>query len=173
MGCPIRRSRDQGSCAPPPGLSQLITSFFAFESQGIRLLPFPTSFFLFVPCSSAAKDGGLRTCSIKLRVFSILRLSDLDLICPSPCGGRRLYLLYYLKLFSICQRSSIRANRRGCLQLRTAVFHLASLDLSVQELTNSEHQGELAMLYRPVLITASVLDVRVLQPSLAAAQTPL
>ena len=31
--------------------------------------------------------GGLQTCSIKLRVFSILRLSDLDLICP-PSDGR-------------------------------------------------------------------------------------
>ena len=46
-GCPIRISLDQGSFAPPQSFSQLITSFFASESQGIRLLPFPTSFFLF------------------------------------------------------------------------------------------------------------------------------
>ena len=43
-GCPIRKSADQGSFAPPRGLSQLITSFFASESQGIHPAPFPTFF---------------------------------------------------------------------------------------------------------------------------------
>ena len=42
-GCPIRRSADQRSFAPPRGFSQLITSFVASESQGIRHAPFPTS----------------------------------------------------------------------------------------------------------------------------------
>ena len=42
MGCPIRKSADQGSFAPPRGLSQLITSFIACESLGIRRTPFPT-----------------------------------------------------------------------------------------------------------------------------------
>ena len=41
-GCPIRRSRDQGLFASPPGFSQLITSFFASESQGIHRLPLLT-----------------------------------------------------------------------------------------------------------------------------------
>lgn len=35
MGCPIRKSADQRLFAPPHSLSQLITSFFAFESLGI------------------------------------------------------------------------------------------------------------------------------------------
>ena len=35
-GCPIRRSTDQGIFAPTRSLSQLITSFIASESQGIR-----------------------------------------------------------------------------------------------------------------------------------------
>ena len=35
-GCPIRKSRDQGLFAPTPGLSQLVTSFIASLSQGIR-----------------------------------------------------------------------------------------------------------------------------------------
>ena len=43
-GCPIRKSRDQGLFAPSPGLSQLITSFFASESQGIHRLPLLTFF---------------------------------------------------------------------------------------------------------------------------------
>ena len=41
-GCPIRKSRDQRSFAPTPGLSQLITSFIASVSQGIRHAPFNT-----------------------------------------------------------------------------------------------------------------------------------
>ena len=41
-GCPIRKPADQRSFAAPRGLSQLITSFIACESQGIRHAPFPT-----------------------------------------------------------------------------------------------------------------------------------
>lgn len=36
LGCPIRKSSDQRSFAPPRSLSQLITSFIASESQGER-----------------------------------------------------------------------------------------------------------------------------------------
>ena len=43
-GCPIRKSADQRSFAPPRGFSQLIASFIASESQGIRHAPFPTFF---------------------------------------------------------------------------------------------------------------------------------
>ena len=39
-GCPIRKSADQRPFAPPRGFSQLITSFIASESQGIRHVPF-------------------------------------------------------------------------------------------------------------------------------------
>ena len=41
-GCPIRKSADQRSFAPTRSLSQLITSFIASESQGIRHAPFFT-----------------------------------------------------------------------------------------------------------------------------------
>ena len=41
-GCPIRKSSDQRLFAPPRSLSQLITSFIASESQGIRHAPFFT-----------------------------------------------------------------------------------------------------------------------------------
>ena len=40
VGCPIRKSRYQRLFAPKPSLSQLITSFFASESQGIHRSPF-------------------------------------------------------------------------------------------------------------------------------------
>ena len=41
-GCPIRRFTDQGLFAPPRDFSQLITSFIASESQGIRHAPLLT-----------------------------------------------------------------------------------------------------------------------------------
>ena len=50
-GCPIRKSADQRSFAPPRGLSQLITSFIASESQGIRHAPLPTFLSSFVHLS--------------------------------------------------------------------------------------------------------------------------
>ena len=43
-GCPIRKSAGQGSFAPNRGLSQLITSFIASVSLGIRHTPFLTFF---------------------------------------------------------------------------------------------------------------------------------
>ena len=46
MGCPIRISTDQWLFAPPRGLSQLITSFFALESLGIPHTLLVTFFFL-------------------------------------------------------------------------------------------------------------------------------
>ena len=39
-GCPIRKSAHQKVFASPRGLSQLVTSFFASESQGILHAPF-------------------------------------------------------------------------------------------------------------------------------------
>ena len=41
-GCPIRKSADQRPFAPTRGLSQLVTSFIACESLGIRHTPFTT-----------------------------------------------------------------------------------------------------------------------------------
>ena len=40
VGFPIQRSADQRSFASPRGLSQLITSFFGSQCQGIRPAPF-------------------------------------------------------------------------------------------------------------------------------------
>ena len=46
-GCPIRISPDLGVFATPRSFSQLITSFFAFESLGILHMPFFAFFYLF------------------------------------------------------------------------------------------------------------------------------
>src|SRR5471030_2880409 len=45
LGFPIRKSADQFIFADPRGLSQLITSFIASESQGIPRVPFLTFFY--------------------------------------------------------------------------------------------------------------------------------
>lgn len=42
-GFPIRRPRDRGPCAPPPGLSRLAASFFGSMCQGIRRAPWISS----------------------------------------------------------------------------------------------------------------------------------
>ena len=42
VGFPIRKSWDQNVFATPPSLSQLITSFFASQSQGIPRVPLVT-----------------------------------------------------------------------------------------------------------------------------------
>ena len=46
MGCPIRIFTDQRLFAPPRNFSQLITSFFVSESQGIPRTPLLTFFYL-------------------------------------------------------------------------------------------------------------------------------
>ena len=51
LGFPIQKSADQFVFANPRSLSQLITSFFASESQGIPRVPFLTFFYLYCFCS--------------------------------------------------------------------------------------------------------------------------
>ena len=46
-GCPIRTSGGLGVFATRPGFSQLVTSFFASESQGIPHAPFFVPFYLY------------------------------------------------------------------------------------------------------------------------------
>ena len=54
-GCPIRKSPDQRLFAPPRSLSQLITSFIASESQGIRHAPLFT-FLIHSPTLACQRD---------------------------------------------------------------------------------------------------------------------
>ena len=49
-GCPIRKSMSMRVCAPEHGLSQLVTSFFASESQGILHVPFSPFHFSYEKC---------------------------------------------------------------------------------------------------------------------------
>ena len=56
VGCPIRRPADQRPLAPTRGLSQLVTSFIASASQGIRHAP--SNYFL----ATRPKGGRRSTC---------------------------------------------------------------------------------------------------------------
>ena len=60
-GCPIRKSADRWPFAPPRGLSQLITSFFASSSLGIHRPPL-SSF----PMSAPALRQARRSCYSRL-----------------------------------------------------------------------------------------------------------
>ena len=61
-GCPIRRPAGQRSFAPHRGLSQLIASFIASMSQGIRHAPFPT----FLATGLHTSKGGSRSSYFQL-----------------------------------------------------------------------------------------------------------
>ena len=55
MGCPIRRSPDQRLLPPTRSLSQVTTSFFAFQRQGIPRMLFVTSPKTFIIQTAAGK----------------------------------------------------------------------------------------------------------------------
>ncbi len=55
-GFPIQTPVDRGMLAPPHGFSQLAASFFGFQCQGIRPVPFPFD----LPSSAAWRCGGVR-----------------------------------------------------------------------------------------------------------------
>jgi hypothetical protein len=54
-GLPIQKSLDQWVCAPPQGLSQLVTSFFGSQCQGIR--PAPLQLDLLHPPRASVRRG--------------------------------------------------------------------------------------------------------------------
>ena len=82
MGCPIRKSLDQRLFAPTQGLSQLITSFIASVSQGIRHAPFLTFFAFYVITYKECSSYFQLLCDSKeFEVFSsIIRILILPII---------------------------------------------------------------------------------------------
>ena len=66
-GSPIRISRYHRSCAPPPGFSQLSTSFFGSRRLGILRVPFPSF-------------SSLNLSFLQLLLFYLLFISH----CPFP-----------------------------------------------------------------------------------------
>ena len=66
VGCPIRKSAHQRPFAPPRGLSQLIASFIACKSLGIRRTPFHVCF------PSAKNPEGIAAYMLKVYFFVYL-----------------------------------------------------------------------------------------------------
>ena len=100
-GCPIRKSRDQRIFAPTPGLSQLITSFIASVSQGIRHAPL---FFSYDsahcrPLQGRGADAHTFSCII-LCFMSILTVPHTT--THKGDGAARLTTVFVV---SICQRT--------------------------------------------------------------------
>ena len=89
-GCPIRTPADQWPFAPTRGFSQLITSFIASESQGIRHVPF----FAFPKgrtyaacfCTRAGIPGYARMPRARLLAFAFLSQHVIER-CPEGRSG--------------------------------------------------------------------------------------
>ena len=118
MGCPIRKSRDQWIFAPTPGLSQLITSFVASVSQGIRHAPFPV-FLRRRPHMqqlrrSLMHRGGRPYFQLYsfYSVVSCLVTTGHSLHARPEAGCGRGSLLTTVLLVSTCQRSTFVSNYR-------------------------------------------------------------
>ena len=104
-GCPIRTSADHWAFAPPRGFSQLVTSFFASESQGIPHAPLVDSV---ISLTSSAKLH-LLFCHLTFTSFS-----------PQADGSARLessitlvILSFLLCVFSL---TSALMSQRSCFQ---------------------------------------------------------
>ena len=79
-GCPIRISAADWVFAPDRGFSQLVTSFFASESQGILHVPFSPFLFLYLEKSPFSRVD-------PFFLGSLLRRST----SPRPCSGESLF----------------------------------------------------------------------------------
>ena len=78
MGCPIRRLADHRIFAPTRHFSQLITSFVASVSQGIRHAPLLTFAFSPTPMSSPPKKDGKQKGTTILSADSCFALYSLS-----------------------------------------------------------------------------------------------
>ena len=93
-GCPIRKSADLGIFAPPRGLSQLVTSFFASESLGI-----PRTLLLdFLVSSKNCKRICFLYLNLRLILVRLLRLPFQEALAIALCS-------LICLCFPICQSS--------------------------------------------------------------------
>ena len=83
-GCPIRKSAGQGLFAPNRGLSQLITSFIASESQGIHRLHLTFSLLSYMPTYMLiAEHESEYTCYSLLLIVYLTSWFNLQSFCVS------------------------------------------------------------------------------------------
>lgn len=98
-GCPIRTSRDQGPFAATPGFSQLVTSFIASGSPGIRRAPLDTSRIRTTTPPRLAAGGATR-----VPACSVARVRK----APRGRNARRTPPLFLSCLLPACQRTAPR-----------------------------------------------------------------
>ena len=110
MGCPIRKSTLHRIFAPKRGLSQLVTSFVASESQGILHVPFSPFLFLFYGKSPliilvffAVSANIPSACEVLICLVDVLFVFLIDLLViiwpfTSVCCALRLGFLRSLAL---------------------------------------------------------------------------
>ena len=108
-GCPIRTPADLGPFAPPRGFSQLVTSFFASGSPGIRRPPFSAS-----RMSSAVRaTSSCRACARSFLVSLPLHQGDPLRVSPTfTRDASRRPLLCTMSMTSISPGRGAKAPRR-------------------------------------------------------------
>ena len=114
-GCPIRRFRGQGIFAPNPDFSQLITSFFASVSQGIRHAPLST----FSPCNRHYPSTESRRQLILSAVISCLMTMHIFIYAqPGILLLQFFVLCQYVKDLSLMVENNGFEPLTPCLQSR-------------------------------------------------------
>ena len=119
-GCPIQKSADQWLCAPPRGLSQLVTSFIGSWCQGIR----PVPFLLDPPAGTSVYPQDSFDSLLKIDVF----LSSVFLEPRGSSENRLWNSENYFQIFTRMQFSRcVRLARQPCK--RTNDIYLNGLHL--------------------------------------------
>ena len=105
IGFPIRKSADQFIFADPRGLSQLITSFIASESQGIPRVPFLTFFYYTAFCSVCMLFDSCPFIRYSI-VWSVGIATSFSSCFVTFKTWQRLYCCFlFILLLPICQRT--------------------------------------------------------------------
>ena len=118
VGCPIRKSTDQGLLAAPHGLSQRAASFIASQCQGIHQMPFIRLFYTYECATRRRKPTRDQRQPARIRQRCIVMTQPAVSSCEATAlsGHPRSLILF------TCQRSHIRPRADICfLSLRISL----------------------------------------------------
>ena len=110
VGCPIRKSTDQGLLAAPHGLSQRAASFIASQCQGIHQMPFIRLFYTYECATRRRKPTRDQRQPARIRQRCIVMTQPAVPPCEATAlsGHPRSLILF------TCQRSHIRRSGYLC-----------------------------------------------------------
>ena len=110
VGCPIRKSTDQGLLAAPHGLSQRAASFIASQCQGIHQMPFIRLFYTYEYATRRRKPTRNQHQPARIRQRCIVMTQPAVPPCEATAlsGHPRSLILF------TCQRSHIRLSGYLC-----------------------------------------------------------